>query len=45
LIRLLGGSHRLAGAIDIAEMMAPVTAEARLARFLLCLSAWMTEAT
>jgi CRP/FNR family transcriptional regulator len=36
-------SRRLARAVEIAEMMAPVAAEARLARFLLWLSAWMAQ--
>lgn len=34
-------SRRLARAVELAEMMAPVAAEARLARFVLWLSAWM----
>jgi CRP/FNR family transcriptional regulator len=36
-------SRRLARAVEVAEMMAPVAAEARLSRFLLWLSDWMVQ--
>lgn len=36
-------SRRLARAVEVAEMMAPVAAEARLSRFLLWLSDWMVH--